>query len=110
MVGPTPSVLRLQPHMIPALRAEFDSAISQLGAAVVGLRARGYLPAAWLGDETSAAVADHYTNRTFREPDSSYNALLGYLAELTRVRDTLQRMEDEYRGTEDAAARRLHRT
>ena len=103
-------VLRLEPHMIPELRAAFDSALSELGQALVDLRSRGYLPAAWLGDETSAAVAAHYTRRAMEQPDSSYRALLEYEAELTRVRDTLQRMEDHYRRTEEAAADRHRRT
>ena len=103
-------VLRLQLHMIPALRAEFDGAIAQLGTALVDLRTRGYLTTAWLGDETSAEVVAHYTHRAFEEPDSSYAALVGYLAELTRIRDTLQRMEDHYLGTDQVAADQYRRT
>ena len=103
-------VLRLEPHMIPELRAAFDSALSDLGQALVDLGNRGYLPTAWLGDETSAAVAAHYTRRAMEQPDSSYRALLEYEAELTRVRDTLQRMEEHYRRTDEAAADRLRRT
>jgi cytochrome c oxidase assembly factor CtaG len=105
----THTVLRLQQHVVPALRAEFDSAIAQISTALVDLRSRGYLAAAWLGDETSAEVADHYTRRTFDEPDSSYSALVGYLAELTHVRDTLQRMEDQYRSTDRDTADRYRR-
>ena len=37
-------VLRLEPHMIPELRAAFDSALSQLGRRSVDLGSRGYLP------------------------------------------------------------------
>jgi hypothetical protein len=44
------------------------------------------------------------------QPDSSYRALLEYEAELTRVRDTLQRMEDQYLHTDQASADRLRRT
>lgn len=103
-------VLRIQLHMIPALRAEFDGAIAQLGTALVDLRTRGYLATAWLGDETSAEVVSHYTHRAFDEPDSSYAALVGYLAELTRIRDTLQRMEEQYLGTDQGAADRYRST
>jgi len=103
-------VLRLEPQMIPTLRAVFDSALSQLGQALVDLGSRGYLPTAWLGDETSAAVAAHYTLVAMEQPNSSYRALLEYEAELTRVRDTLQRMEDHYLRTEDAADARFRRT
>ena len=103
-------VLRLEPHMIPELRAAFDSALSDLGQALVDLGNRGYLPTAWLGDETSAEVAAHYTSRAMEQPDSSYRALLEYEAELTRVRDTRQRMEDQYLHTDQATADRLRRT
>ena len=38
-------VLRLEPHMIPVLRAAFDSALSSSSAqALVDLGSRGYLP------------------------------------------------------------------
>ena len=104
------AVLRLEPQTIPEVRAAFDSALSQLGEALMHLRTRGYLPTAWLGDETSAAVAAHYTLVAMEQPDSSYRALLEYEAELTRVRDTLQRMEDHYLRTEDAADARFRRT
>ena len=55
-------------------------------------------------------MAAHYTRRAMEQPDSSYRALLEYEAELTRVRDTLQRMEDHYRRNEQAAADRHRRT
>jgi len=103
-------VLRLEPQMIPELRVAFDAALSQLGQALVDLGNRGYLPAAWLGDEISAEVADHYTRMAMEQPDSSYRALLEYEAELTRVRDTLQRMEDHYLRTEDTADAHFRRT
>jgi hypothetical protein len=93
-------VLRLQPQMIPAVRATIRSAIDQLNDAILGLGRRGFLPQPWLGDETSDAVAAHYTNRAMSGPDSSFNALTLYRAELTRVHDTLQQMEDHYRRTE----------
>jgi hypothetical protein len=95
--------------MIPAMRAAFDSALAQLGRALVDLGNRGYLPAAWLGDEISTAVAAHYTSQAMDAPDSSYRALLAYEAELTRVRDTLQRMEEHYLRADEAAAGRLRR-
>jgi hypothetical protein len=93
--------------MVPSLRATFSAALDQLDDALGHLGNRGYLPTAWLGDETSAAVAAHYTSRAMEQPDSSYRALLEYEAELTRVRDTLQRMEDQYLHTDQATADRL---
>jgi hypothetical protein len=99
-------LLRLQPHMIPALAAAFSISITQLDDAVLSLRRRGYLPGPWLGDEASASVATHYTRRALDEPTSSYHSLTAYRDELDRVHDTLRRMEDDYRRTEgDNAAR-----
>lgn len=93
-------VLRLQPHMIPALRSSFGAVLDQLNAALIKLRLNGNLAAPWLGDETSAEVAVHYTRRSLDGPDSSYQALVAYRDELTRIHDTLQRMEDDYRRAE----------
>ena len=99
-------VLRLQPHMIPAVRTAFASAVAELNAALLKLRQEGNLVQPWLGDEISADVAAHYTKRAMDDPDSSYQSLQQYRAELTRIHDTLQQMEDDYRRTEgDNAAR-----
>ena len=93
-------LLRLQPQMIPAVRSAFSTAVDQVEAALLKLSREGYLPSPWLGDEVSSEVAAHYTNRALRDEDSSYHALQRYRAELARVHDTLQRMEDDYRRTE----------
>ena len=99
------AVLRLQPHMIPTLRLEFRSALRHIDEALIELKRSGYLARPWLGDEVSAEVAAHYTRRAMDGPASSYQALVAYRDELTRVHDSLQRMEDHYRCTEgDAAA------
>ena len=93
-------VLRLQPHMIPALRAAFSTAMDQVKEALVGLSRGGYLPAPWLGDEVSNDVAVHYKECAMDGPGSAYEALVAYRNELTRVHQTLQQMEDDYRRTE----------
>ena len=99
-------VLRLQPHMIPAVRAEFRAAVDQVSSALTNLKRNAYLAAPWLGDEVSDEVAAHYTNRALDGAGSSYQSLLAYRDELTRIHDTLQQMEDDYRRTEgDNAAR-----
>ena len=93
-------VLRLQPHMIPALRASFGAAADQIKEALVGLSRSGYLPSPWLGDEISNEVAVHYKERAMDGPASSYESLIAYRNELTRIHQTLQQMEDHYRRTE----------
>jgi hypothetical protein len=69
----------------------------------------GFLAQPWLGDETSGEVAAHYTRRAMEAPDSSYRSLQQYRAELSRVHDTLQRMEDQYLGADQDAADRHRR-
>ena len=99
-------VLRLQPQMIPAVRAEFRAAVDHISSALTNLKRNAYLAAPWLGDEVSGEVADHYTDRALDGVGSSYQSLLAYRDELTRIHDTLQQMEDDYRRTEgDNAAR-----
>ena len=93
-------VLRLQPHMIPALRVAFSAALNQLDDALAELRRQGSLSAPWLGDEVSKETAAYYTGRAMNDPDSSFQALQQYRAELNRVHDTLQQMETNYRRTE----------
>jgi hypothetical protein len=43
------------------------------------------------------------------EPDSSYQSLLAYRDELTRIHDSLERMEDEYLGTDHDLSADLRR-
>ena len=54
-------------------------------------------------------MAAHYTRRAMEAPDSSYRSLQQYRAELSRVHDTLQRMEDQYLGADQDAADRYRR-
>ena len=109
MVERQEAVLRLQPHMIPALREAVGAAVDQVGNALIGLNRRGYLVEPWLGDESSKEVAAFYTSRAMSEPDSSYQSLVAYHSELRRVHDTLQRMEDEYHRRDHDASTDLER-
>jgi hypothetical protein len=102
-------VLRLQPQMIPAVRARFASALEQLQSAVFELNQQGYLPSPWLGDEASIEVAAHYTSRAMDGPESSFQALMMYRDELTRIHDTLEQMERYYRRDEAQKAADLRR-
>jgi len=95
--------------MIPELRIQFREAVDLVSAALTELKRNGYLASPWLGDEVSSAVASHYMRRALDEPDSSYQALLAYRDELTRVHDTLQRMEAEYLRTDHDESTNLQR-
>ena len=48
----------------------------------------------------SLRVRDFYNRHVMDATDGPYAALVAYEAELLRVRDTLLRMEEEYRRTE----------
>jgi hypothetical protein len=90
--------------MVPALRAEFRTAVDQVNEVLTELDRKGYLPAPWLGDETSSETAVHYTNRALQGPGSSRQALTAYRDELTRVHDTLHQMEADYLRNENQTA------
>ena len=97
---PLPVTLRLQPSAIPIVRSAFDDALIVMREHLHRLRNEGYLGEPWLGDEMSQHVRDFYNQHVMNSSTGPYAALVAYEAELLRVRDTLQRMEDEYRRTE----------
>ena len=95
-----PVALRLEPQAIPPMRAAFDDALAELRPKLHQLRRDGYVPEAWLGDAVSAAVRSHYNDQVMDASDGPYAALIAYEAELIKVRDNLQLLEDHYRRTE----------
>jgi hypothetical protein len=95
-----PVTLRLEPQVIPAVRAAIDEAVSELSPQLLRLRRDGILREAWLGDAVSAEVFADYNARVMSAPDGPYAALKAYEAELIKVRDNLQVLEDHYRRTE----------
>jgi hypothetical protein len=97
---PLPVALRVEPQAIPAIRLAFDDALADLSEQLRRVRNEGYLGEPWLGDEISLEVRDFYNRHVMDSTDGPYAALVAYEAELLRVRDTLQQMEDEYRRTE----------
>lgn len=99
-IRPRSATLRLEPSTIPFMRSTFDEVLVDLGEQLNRLQTEGYLGEPWLGDETSLDVRDHYNRRVMDSPDGPYAALVAYHKELIKIRDTLQRMEDEYRRTE----------
>jgi hypothetical protein len=107
MPGSHPPVqLRLEPHALPMMRTAFEEAISEVQAHVTRLGRIGFIPDAWLGDPVSATVQEHYNAAVMEAADGPYAAPVAYEAELVRICDSLQLMEDHYRRTEgDNAAR-----
>lgn len=82
------------------MRIAYEEALDALRRQLRRLQNEGYLGAPWLGDEMSLEVRDFYNRHVMDAVDGPYAALVAYEAELLRVRDTLQQMEDEYRRTE----------
>jgi hypothetical protein len=95
-----PVTLRLEPHMLPAVRAAFDKALAELTPQLVRLSVDGFIPEPWLGDPISASVVAYYQASVMEASEGPYAALRAYEAELAKVRDTLQLLEDHYRRTE----------
>lgn len=97
---PASATLRITPDAIPAVRAAFEEAALEVGRQAVRLQREGLLREPWLGDETSFDVYNHYNRYVMQADDGPYAVLVAYEQELLQVRDTLVRMEDDYRRTE----------
>ncbi|OLT00076.1 hypothetical protein BJF90_07185 [Pseudonocardia sp. CNS-004] len=101
MPGQFPSgALRIDPSAIPAVRAAFDDSIIELRPHLRRLRQEAYIPEPWLGDPVSAEAATAYNASVMDAADGPYAAMVALEAELLRIRDSLQVMEDHYRLTE----------
>jgi hypothetical protein len=94
------ATIRIEPSAIPRIRAAFEDAAIKAGGLLDRLSSDGYLAEPWLGDEVSREVCDFYNRNVMDSPHGPYAALVAYHAELVNVRDTLFRMEQEYRRTE----------
>ena len=88
-------VLRLQPHMIPATSWRLLGGAEPGRGRLVQLSRGGYLPKPWMGDEVSIEVAAHYTNGRCQLLTPPTSRCKQYRAELARIHDTLQQMEDD---------------
>ena len=106
---PMPVMLRVEPSAIPALRAAFSEAVVALNDQLHRLQVDGYIPNPWLGDEVSIDIHDRYNRNVMDATDGPYAVLKAFRTELRAVRDTLQRMEDEYRRTDGENAARWGR-
>ena len=96
--------------MIPALRAAFDRPSLSSGRRWSTSANRGYLARRLARRRDQREVAAHYTRRAMEAARLVVPGALEYGRSSTRVRDTLQRMEDQYLHTDQATADRLRRT
>ena len=95
-----PAALRIEPSAIPSVRAAFDESLIELTPHIRRLRQEAYIPEPWLGDPVSAEAATAYNASVMDAADGPYAAMVALEAELLRIRDSLQVMEDHYRLTE----------
>jgi hypothetical protein len=101
MPGSTPSfTLHLEPHALPSVRAAVEEALDDLGIQLAQLTRAGFIHGPWMGDPVSEDVRVFYNTAVMESQDGPMAALLAYQSELTRIRDSLQAMEDHYRRTE----------
>jgi hypothetical protein len=89
-------LLHVQPDAIPAVRAAFEEALTELTPHIRRLQDEAMIHEPWLGDVTSANVVTHYTQRVIEADQGPLAAMLEYEAELTRILDSLKAIEDGY--------------
>lgn len=98
------AMLRLEPHMIPALRTAFDTARSDLASTMRAFGGDALMTEAWLGDPVSEQAMIDYHAIVSGSSTSAHECLLAYESELVAIRDTLADMEATYRRTEGDVA------
>ena len=94
------AVLRLEPHMLPAVVAAYDRAVKEIKPLLEDLSHRGRLSRPWTDDAVAIEVARAYNELAMDGPRSAYAALRLYEQELVATRDQLRQMEAEYRRVE----------
>jgi hypothetical protein len=101
MTGPVPSVtLNVQPEALPAVRAAFEEALTDLQTQLLRITNGGFIPQPWLLDPVSEETRLFYNTTVMEAGDGSLSALLSYQTELTRIVESLKAMEDNYGRTE----------
>lgn len=95
-----PVVLRVEPRAIPRLFEAYDRAVLVMNNHLARLEQEGYLHEAWLGDEVSEDVRKFYNKHIMDPVHGPLGALYAYRDELTRIRETLRNLEDQYRRSE----------
>ncbi len=90
----------LEPHSIPAVRAAIDEGLAELRPFLTGMRTEGCVHEPWLGDSENGMSRLRYNAQVMALPEGPPAALRAYEVELTRIRDTLEQMEEAYRRTE----------
>ena len=97
---PSPVALRIEPRAIPRLYKAYDEAVAVMSNHLARLEQEGYLHEPWLGDEVSMDVRNFYNKHIMDPLHGPFGALLAYRDELTRVREALRHLDEQYRRTE----------
>jgi hypothetical protein len=99
------ATLRVESHMLPALRAAFADGVQQLRSRLRVFAQDGFIAQPWMGDPLTKALTVGYNARAVDGPGSAYECLLAYETELVKIRDQLTQMEAGYHRHEtDVAA------
>jgi hypothetical protein len=97
MPGQHPAgLIRVERDAIPAVRAAFEEALSELRPQLLRLYREAIIPEPWLGDVTSADVVTHYKQRVIDAAEGPLGAMRAYEIELTRILQSLKAIEDGY--------------
>jgi hypothetical protein len=92
--------LRVDRSTLPAVKAAFDEAIADVRSQVRRLGRTAFIPEPWLGDPISSSAQTHYNTVVMDSAEGAYSAMVAYVDELIRIRDSLQAMEDQYNRTD----------
>lgn len=95
-----PSVLRVEPHTLPALRSAFDQALTTLIPHLKLMAHEAVIEQSWLGDESSAELREFYNQQVMLSAEGPFAALVKYQNTLQMIRDQLAASEAEYERVE----------
>ena len=98
------AVLRIEPHMIPELRTLFHECLVLLDEKLGDLEQAGRMEEPWMLDPVSVQMKELYNSNVMDSPEGGYAMLRAYQQELQNTFETLGRMEEEYRRTEEGNA------
>ncbi|HLU58249.1 MAG TPA: hypothetical protein VKZ81_22550 [Pseudonocardia sp.] len=103
----TAGLLRVRLEAVPAVRAAFEEALTELRPHLLRLQQEAIIAEAWLGDDTSKTVVAHYDSRVIAGAEGPLVAMRQYEQELTRILESLKAIETSYPQVDDANAERF---
>lgn len=98
------ALLRIEPEMLPQLRALFRECLDLLDDKLGRLHREGRMEDPWMHDPVSVRMKELYNERVMDSPEGGYAMLRAYQQELQNTFEALGRMEEAYRRTEEGNA------